>query len=233
MSKVQSSRQAVSDRAVVDATGFDREHWYALLDLFGTAKKGHKATADFLHDEHGVSFWWAQQITVDYEQHRGLRKPGQRSDGKFTVNISKTIAAPVARVFDAWSNAAAWNKWFTAGAKVEFREGGAYSNNDSDHGKFLKIVPPGGPLKAMNEAARLQFTWENAQHSPGSVVTVQFLEKGDAKSGVAITHDKLKDENACSDMKEGWQWALSSLKSFLETGAPIRHETWKAERDAR
>lgn len=34
--------------------------------------------------------WWAQSITVAYEQHIGRRVPGQLADGTFEIAVSKT-----------------------------------------------------------------------------------------------------------------------------------------------
>jgi hypothetical protein len=45
--------------------------------------------------EQGVDPWWAQGVTVGYEQARGIRSPGQRQDGTFEVSVTRTIAAEV------------------------------------------------------------------------------------------------------------------------------------------
>ncbi len=50
--------------------------------------------------------WYAQSITVGYERARGLRAPGEHADG-FAVGASKTIAVPVARLFDAFEEPSA------------------------------------------------------------------------------------------------------------------------------
>ena len=47
--------------------------WYALLDAWGAAEQGHTKTAKYLCDEHGVSPWWAQVVTIRHEYERGLR----------------------------------------------------------------------------------------------------------------------------------------------------------------
>jgi uncharacterized protein YndB with AHSA1/START domain len=65
--------------------------------------------------EHDLSRWWAQKLIVEYEQARGLRPPGVRPDGTFEVSASKTVAAPVERVFDAFVNARQRRKWLPDG----------------------------------------------------------------------------------------------------------------------
>jgi hypothetical protein len=38
---------------------------------------------------------------------------------------------------------------------------------------------------------------------------------------------KLASQDDREEMREGWSWALDSLKSFLETGKPVTFEEWK------
>jgi uncharacterized protein YndB with AHSA1/START domain len=208
---------AFREETLLAKTGKGRSEWHAILDAFGCKEKGHKATADFLNKEHGVSYWWSQQITIDYERAKGIREVGQRHHKGFAVNVTRTIEAPVEKAWSAWANPAELSTWFTTEAQQDFREGGSYQNADKDKGVFKKIVP--------NQ--RLEFTWDNEKHSPGSIVIVEFMSKGPNKTTVAITHDKLADSQATADMKIGWTWALTSLKSYLETGKAIRYEEWE------
>ena len=93
-----ASEQKFSNEAVEKATGETWAHWFKVLDAWrqtegaefkkdptklelaqgrGIPKwwvKGHKAAAEYLWQEHKVSGWWAQSITVRYEWERGLRK---------------------------------------------------------------------------------------------------------------------------------------------------------------
>jgi uncharacterized protein YndB with AHSA1/START domain len=209
-------KDGARDETILAKTGKSREEWYALLDALDCRAKGHKATAKFLEEDHGVGPWYAQSITVDYERARGIREVGQRSGGKFAVNVTRTISVPVEDAWRAWADASEVSKWFTTNAEQDFREGGAYDNGDGDKGIYKKIVP----------MERLQFTWENEKHCPGSLVIVQFMAKG-PKTTVAITHEKLPDKAGSEDMKKGWTWALTSLKSYLETGEAVRYEDWE------
>ena len=43
--------------------------------------------------------WWAQGVTVAYEQHIGRRLPGQRADGSFDGAISKTFPCEAAEIY--------------------------------------------------------------------------------------------------------------------------------------
>lgn len=92
-------------------TGREKTEWFALLDAWGAVERPYRETATWLRDEHGVSAWWAQKITVEYEQARGTRPPGIRPGGSFEVTGSKSIAAPADRVVEAFTDAGRRERW--------------------------------------------------------------------------------------------------------------------------
>ncbi|WP_182353072.1 hypothetical protein [Flaviflexus huanghaiensis] len=98
-SAVRAQESMVSDDAVMKATGRTREEWFELLDEAGARHWDHATIARWMGGKHEVDAWWAQGVTVSYEQSRGLRAPGQAKDGSFTVNSSKTLSA---KVSDVW-----------------------------------------------------------------------------------------------------------------------------------
>lgn len=101
---------------VVRGTGRSREEWFALLDERDAARRGYQDSAAWLTGEHGLSRWWAQKLVVEYEQARGVRAPGVRRDGTFTVTASKTVAAPAARAYAAFADGRRRKSWLADGA---------------------------------------------------------------------------------------------------------------------
>jgi hypothetical protein len=93
-----------SDELFLRNTGKLSTEWFALLDAWGGAERKHPQIARWLSEEHGVPGWWAQTITVAYEQASGKRVPGQDADGTFSINASKTVAVPVDRLFEAFND---------------------------------------------------------------------------------------------------------------------------------
>ncbi|WP_250446370.1 SRPBCC domain-containing protein [Actinotalea sp. C106] len=94
---LRGQADSIGDRAVVERTGRGRAEWFDLLDAAGAPTWGHAAIARWLTTEHAVDGWWAQSVTVAYEQARGLRAPGQRPDGTFEASVSRAMdAAPEA-----------------------------------------------------------------------------------------------------------------------------------------
>lgn len=100
----------MSDAAVQNATGRPWQQWFELLDANGAAARPHPEIARWLVEQHEVGGWWAQSITVAYEQARGLRAPGQRGDG-WSVSASKTLDVPVERLFQAFQDEDLRRQW--------------------------------------------------------------------------------------------------------------------------
>jgi hypothetical protein len=87
---VSASKAGVSEAAMLSATGKHPDEWFALLDSAGATEWSHTTIARWLSDL-AVDGWWAQSITVRYEQARGMRLPGQQSDGTFAVSASRSV----------------------------------------------------------------------------------------------------------------------------------------------
>ena len=73
------------------ATGRSHDEWRDLLEAAGALEWSHRQIADWLVAEHGVEPWWSQGITVDFEQDRKGRLPGQQADGTFSVSKTRTV----------------------------------------------------------------------------------------------------------------------------------------------
>ncbi len=100
----------VGTDAVARATGRAWDAWLALLDRAGAARMPHRAIATLLAERFGLPPWWRQMVAVGYEQARGFRQPGQKADG-FSASASRTVAAGVDRVFQAWADPALRSLW--------------------------------------------------------------------------------------------------------------------------
>lgn len=113
-------RAPISDEAIRGSTGRDWSEWFAVLDAWEGHQREHRDIAAWLGREHGVDSWWAQGITVAYEQARGKRAPGQRADGTFAASASKTVAVSVERLFDAFADERLRERWLS-GSELRVR----------------------------------------------------------------------------------------------------------------
>jgi uncharacterized protein YndB with AHSA1/START domain len=132
-----------------------------------------------------------------------------------TVNVSKTILAPITKVFDAWLDSGTLARFMmpmpgmeNSEVEIEAHEGGAFTiimqvgDNQIPHtGTYLEIDRP----------RKLVFTWESPASTDGSVVTLDFTELGDGKTNIKLTHVKFIDEQRRSDHEGGWSNILSKL----------------------
>nr|MDQ3958519.1 DUF4287 domain-containing protein [Actinomycetota bacterium] len=109
------SRVRKNEESVRDNTGRTWDEWFALLDRWGARDRKHGEIARWLVEEQGVDGWWAQSITVAYEQERGIRAPGQRLDGTYSVTASKTVNVPVGKLFDAFHDEDTRGRWLGDG----------------------------------------------------------------------------------------------------------------------
>ena len=98
------------------ATGRGRQAWFGVLDAWGAQGRPFREIADWLTAEHGMTFWWAQKLIVEYEEARGIRPSGVRPDGTFTVGTSRTIGASVERVFAAFTDDSLRERWLPGAA---------------------------------------------------------------------------------------------------------------------
>ena len=104
------TQPTISDAAVQAKTGRVWAGWFTLLDAEGAVGLTHLEIAVALREQHGLSGWWSQMVTVAYEQARGLREPHQTSRG-YQVGVSKTVPVAVDALFTAWEDEVARRRW--------------------------------------------------------------------------------------------------------------------------
>lgn len=103
----------MSAAAVEAKTGKTWTQWFVLIDKAGGKKMTHTEIVALLSAKHRLGPWWQQMVAVTYEQARGLRAKHEKPAG-FEISRSKTLAVPVAEVFDAWGNARRRATWLPA-----------------------------------------------------------------------------------------------------------------------
>ncbi len=108
----------MSTAAVKKATGKGWAEWIALLDQEAAQTMKHKGIAALLGEKHSCPGWWAQMITVGYEQAHGLRVKHQKCDGTFEANASKTIKAPLAKLFAAVADDKLRKQWLSGKLEI-------------------------------------------------------------------------------------------------------------------
>ena len=110
----------MSDAVIKQKTGCTWEKWVKALDYHGAEKLRHAEIVGVVMKTYRVGDWWAQMVTVGYERIKGLRAKGQRRDGTYEANKSRTFDVPVSDLFDAWADDVRRRRWLD-GADVRIR----------------------------------------------------------------------------------------------------------------
>lgn len=124
----------MSDDAIREGSGRSWDEWVAVLDAWGAASKSHAEIARYVAGL-GVDGWWAQGVTVGYERIKGLRRAGQQRDGSYQGSASKTVPVSIERLFEAFVDDAARDRWFEPGTlTLRTSQPGKSARFDSDEG---------------------------------------------------------------------------------------------------
>jgi hypothetical protein len=100
-----------SDAVLKTKTGCTWERWVKALDHVRAYTWPHREIATYVHEKYKIPGWWAQTVTVGYERIKGLRAVGQRRDGSFEANKSRTLAVPLARLYAGFHDARLRTRW--------------------------------------------------------------------------------------------------------------------------
>jgi uncharacterized protein YndB with AHSA1/START domain len=183
-------RLATSDEKIRQRTGRGWEEWFGLLDEWGAADHSHRETARWLAEQQGAHplAWNVQAVAASYERARGLREPGEKDDG-YAITASRTVAAPVGRLYEAVLDESLRARWLPD----------------------ARLVP-----RTATEPKSARFDWGEDGGGDATRVNVTFLAKGEGKSTIALEHRRLADAEEAERMKTYWRTRLTALKGVLE-----------------
>ena len=92
--------------AITKATNRPWDDWVAALDAAGAREMNHgdiaKQALKLMPEPVEQKGWWAQGVAIAYEQHAGLRVPGETSTGSFQTSTSKTFPGDKDAALKAW-----------------------------------------------------------------------------------------------------------------------------------
>lgn len=83
-------------------TGRSWEDWLGFLEGIGAVSMSHTEAASRVFETVLTSGWWAQGITVAYEQHIGRRAPGQVGAEQFSTSVTRTLTGSMDEALDRW-----------------------------------------------------------------------------------------------------------------------------------
>lgn len=135
-----------------------------------------------------------------------------------TLNVSRTIKAPIERVYNAWLDPSMLARFMIPGegmsvpkAEADPRIGGRFSiimaAGDNE-------MPHGGEYKALDPHNHIVFTWESPFSVEGSTVTIDLKEVSDG-THLSLTHVKFPNEESRDNHESGWAAILEKLDSVV------------------
>ena len=133
------------------------------------------------------------------------------------LSVTKTIDAPIEKVFDAWLNPKTLSKFMMPMQGMPEPD----VVTDPRHGgKFTIVMNPGdnallhsGKYLEIDRPNKLIFTWESYHSIKGSTVTIEFTSHGKSSTNIRLTQVKFLDAQARDDHEGGWTCILETLDS--------------------
>jgi hypothetical protein len=178
-----SATKPVATEAIESGTGRSWEDWLTWLEANGARELSHSEIACRVKDRGNINGWWAQYVTVAYEQHIGRRVPGQDFKGEFQVSVTRTIPDDMDAAMAAWRKAA--------------------------HGiaAFDGVAVARGPrVSATAKWRRWGVTLED-----GTRVTASANQKAPNKSTLAVMHEKLPAQPDVERWRAFWKSFLAGV----------------------
>lgn len=137
-----------------------------------------------------------------------------------SVELHRSIAAPVSLVYRAFTSANAWEEWLcTAAEAAPNPQGQLYlywqAENYYACGHYLTLSPQ----------ESVTFTWQGMGDAVVTQVRVT-LSASDNSTDVTLTHSGIPagaaGEQLYQEIRKGWETGLENLQSVLETGIDLR-----------
>ncbi len=175
--------RAISTVAIGRSTGRPWEDWQRDLDARGAAKLEHGEIVALAREIAGIDNWWAQSVAIAYQQAIGRRRPGEASDGTFSVSITRVRPGPPDRIAAAWRRLAA------------------------ELSAVADVALDGTPTESLTPKRHY---WR-CKLADGSRVTVTFEPKAAAKTLVAVEHSRCRSPEVAASRKAFWAARLEQL----------------------
>ncbi len=176
--------------AVERATHRSWNEWLQYMDSIGAKNLSHHEIATKVLEELDGKVenigWWAQAVTVAYEQYIGHRIPGQRPDGTFQTSVSKSTKLGMKELMDKW---------------VSFAAG------DQD---VLALIA--GEVRVSGTEKRI--TWRTKAHD-GSDIRVTSEPKKDGTASIIAVQMGLQTNDLNMEAKSKWSSVLQRFLEGL------------------
>lgn len=198
------SEQPVTDASCKRSTGKTLKEWYSVLDDRGALKR--RDAINWLYEQANKDAWWSTTIWVEYERSKGIVNKKDGLVEGYNICVTKTVAAPLAKVYAAFADQAQLRKWFGDQVAAKVAEQETFSDAAGNRGTYLRV----------RHDKDLRFTWKGKQSPAESLVDIAFAAKGADKTGITLTHNRIQNRDEADGLRAAWGAAFDRLKAALE-----------------
>ena len=136
-----------------------------------------------------------------------------------SLNISKTINAPIEKVFDAWLDPTMLTQFILPAPGMAQPQ---VENDARDGGRFSIImqvgderIPHSGTYLTLERPHRLAFSWESPFSTDDSIVTLVFDAIDSTTTRLDLSHIRFINEEARDSHEGGWNNILDQLAQLI------------------
>ena len=138
---------------------------------------------------------------------------------ELSVNLTKSINAPIEQVFDAWLDPKILSNFMQPMPGMPAPE---IKINASEGGRFVikmhvedQEIPHEGTYHEIQRPNKLVFSWESPFSGEGSVVTLNFKPLDNNNTELNLVHVKFPNEESRSNHEGGWTTILELLNTVM------------------
>lgn len=172
--------------AIERASARSWDDWVQLFESHNAKEQGHSEIARIARAAMPAELqnpdWWAQGTAIAYEQHAGLRVPGQSTSGTFRVSASRTLPLDRDAAIAAWVDA---------------------------HGELSEHLGHAASVPRPSRTEKRSF-WRFNLDEAGKV-EVSATPKDADRVTLGVSHDGLPDGERIEEWRTHWKKLLSEL----------------------
>ena len=192
----------ISTQAVKKATNKSWDEWHQILKQKVREDWNHKDIVSYLINKHKLSHWWAQTVTVDFEQFTGKRQIGQTQSEGYQIGVRKTINKSHKDIWEWLLSKNGSQVWLGKNQIENFKEGDRFQT-DGELTVEIRVIKP-------NHHIRL--TWKPKEWESPSLLQIRVYPTSTGKSTIAVHQDNLKNGTVREQMREFWKNVLEKIK---------------------
>ncbi len=192
-------------------------------------------TVDFHEIQPGITLMTLRHEHIGTEEGAGTLRLGWTScfdqleelfggSAEWSVEISKEIAAPASKVFEAWIDPAMLEQWLTSHAEADPRVGGRYRLEFRDEANPGVVQVCAGEYLELDPDHRLVKSWTYESGDPEqrieTVVEVELVEKSTGFVDMTVIergHVAFNSQET-EETRQAWNEAVDVLARLLSEG---------------